>query len=188
MFTRAYYLLSDHFGLVLLACALAFVAWRVFSSDGGPTPVAVGTPLPPIEAEGWLNLAEGESFDPAGEIVVVDLWATWCGPCREDIPRMALIAAEYRPRGVKFVGFTQETAEDLERIEAFMKRIPGFDWPVGYGAIEVMKALDPPGIPTVVLFGRDGKARWSAHGTHGLQRELERVLGERPSKDESTAA
>ena len=172
--------LPDRAGLALLALVAALIAWRVLRPAAGEFPVAAGTPLPPLKMEGWLNVEDGEPFDPTGEIVVVDCWATWCGPCREDLPRMAELAADYRRRGVKFVGVTQETAVDLPEIESAIAHTPGFDWPVGYGAYEFMNALNIRGIPTVILFGRDGKARWSGHGSYDLAAELDEALTEAP--------
>jgi thiol-disulfide isomerase/thioredoxin len=172
--------LLDRAGLVLVACVAALLAWRLLKPVESEPPVAAGTPLPPLKVDGWLNLPEGETFDPMGELVVVDCWATWCGPCREDLPRMALLAADYRSRGVKFVGLTQETAADVPLIKRAIAQTPGFDWPVGYGAYDFMNALNVRAIPTVILFGRDGKARWSGHGSGGLAEALDEALAESP--------
>lgn len=172
---------ADGAGIALLACILAVIAWRLLQPLGAESPVAVGTALPPMRMDGWLNLPEGERFDPAGKLVVVDCWATWCGPCREDLPRMALIAADYRPRGVYFVGVTQETEVDVPKIKSLVAHTPGFDWPIGYGAYDFTNALRIRGIPTVILFGRDGKARWSGYGSHGLEQALDEALAEAPT-------
>jgi thiol-disulfide isomerase/thioredoxin len=139
-------------------------------------PVPLGTPMPRLTVAGWLNLPAGESFDPTGKIVVVDLWATYCGPCRAEMPRMARIAAQYQPLGVEFVGLTDETAADVPGIRGFIDQTPGFDWPVGYGAIEFMAALDIRAIPTVIVFGPDGRALWSGIGTFGLEAALDNAL------------
>jgi thiol-disulfide isomerase/thioredoxin len=182
--------LSDRLGLALLAIVLAVIAWRLIRPREITPPVPLGTPLPELTAEGWLHVPEGEDFDPAGELVVVDCWATWCGPCLADLPRMTTIVSDYRPRGVRFVSVTQETADDLPAIEAVVRRTPAFNWPIAYGGFEIMNALDIRGIPTVILFGRDGKARWSGIGSSGLTRALDAALAEEPAKprDEPAAA
>jgi thiol-disulfide isomerase/thioredoxin len=160
---------------VLLAAAVAWLAACAPRNATAP-PVAPGTPMPRLEVAGWLNLPPGESFDPTGKIVVVDLWATYCGPCRAEIPRLARIAAQYRPLGVEFIGLTDETERDLDRVRGFIDQTPGFDWPVGYGAIRFMAALNITRIPTVIVFGKDGRAIWSNGGTFGLEAALDAAL------------
>ena len=143
-------------------------------------PVAVGTPLPALDVEGWLNVNEGEQFDAAGKLLVVDCWATWCAPCREDLPHMTMIAADYRKRGVKFLSVTQESVADVPAIQKVIESTPGFDWPIAYGGTPFVGKLAVRGIPTVVLFGRDGKARWSGAGSYGLEKALDDALAEKP--------
>jgi thiol-disulfide isomerase/thioredoxin len=157
---------------------LALVVWRMQAPRAAA--VQPGTPMPPINALGWLNLPEGESFDPAGKVVVVDLWATWCTPCREEIPRLAEVVKRYRPLGVEFVGLTSETERDVPRIKEFLADTPEFDWPVGYGTIDFWNALNIEGIPTIIVFGRDGRVRWSTAGAGqpGLEAALDEALAE----------
>jgi thiol-disulfide isomerase/thioredoxin len=176
---------TDNIGAVVLVAVLAILVLRLIGAGGmagGPPPIAVGTPLPPFGVTGWLNVPEGEQVDPVGKIVVVDCFATWCGPCKADLPHTATIAADYSRRGVQFVSLTQETAEDLRQLKALIKGTPGFDWPVGYGATDFMNELRVKFIPTVILFGRDGKARWSGTGSHGLEAALDAALGEAPGE------
>ena len=164
-------------GIVALGLVLALVVFKLQRSDG-TAPVPPGTPMPPLAVDGWLNLPAGQSFDPDGKVVVVDLWATWCPPCRAAMPELAQVAAQYRPLGVEFVGLTSETEEDVPRIEEFIGDTEGFNWPVGYGAIDFWNALEIRGIPTIIVFGRDGRVRWSAAGAGapGLEEAIDAAL------------
>ena len=65
-------------------------------------------------------------------------------------------------------------------LEEFLAKRPEFTWPVGWGAMEFFDALPIEGIPTVLVFGRDGKLRWSATGAGqpGLESALDAALAE----------
>jgi len=171
---------TNYVEMLLLAALVGLalvVGWRLLVPPSPKPPVAPGTPMPPLEVAGWLNVPDGETVDPAGKVVVVDLWATWCTPCRAEIPRLAKVVERYRPLGVEFIGLSSETEADLPQIEEFLADVPELTWPTAYGAIEFWNALEVQGIPMIVVFGTDGRARWSAIGG-GQGAALEQALDE----------
>jgi thiol-disulfide isomerase/thioredoxin len=170
-----------------LVAVVGLVVWQLRSGVASEPPVAVGTPLPPLTTvEGWINVPAGETVDVAGEIVVVDCWATYCGQCLTDLPVMVELASTYRPLGVKFIGATQETARDLPIVKQVVKNTPGFDWPVAYGASDFQNTMGFTSIPAVMLVGRDGRILWSGWGVPGLSDALDAALAADPTAgDES---
>ncbi|WP_197525698.1 TlpA family protein disulfide reductase [Pseudobythopirellula maris] len=132
-------------------------------------------PLPPLLVEGWVNTGPGatpsrESL--AGRLVVIDAWATWCPPCVASLPQMAKLREEFSTDDVAFLGLTSEPGSQLDRVEAMIERIDGFDWPVGYGAKTTWEAMGVYQIPTLVLYDRTGVSVWRGHSTADLRREL----------------
>jgi thiol-disulfide isomerase/thioredoxin len=120
-----------------------------------------------------------------GKIIVVNFWATWCAPCKVEMPEFVKTYTEYRDRGVVFVGAANEPRSAKVRVREFMQgmQIP---FPVWLEASEEhLKALGVgPGIPATVIVDAQGRvaARISGVTDGGQLRELlDRILGEQAS-------
>jgi thiol-disulfide isomerase/thioredoxin len=107
---------------------------------------------------------DGSPFDQktlAGKVVLVDFWATWCGPCIAEMPNVLAAYEKYHDKGFEVVGISLDT--DRDALEAFLKEreIPWtilFETPEGQGWQHPLAAYyGITGIPTVILVGRDGK-------------------------------
>jgi peroxiredoxin len=110
--------------LILLAAALAGVAGYVASSWLHQRPTAgaevIGTPrldfeLPNLDG----NLQRLSAYD--GKVILLNFWATWCGPCIEEIPMLGEFQAEFGPRGVQVIGVA---LDDKDAVTQFIKRTP----------------------------------------------------------------
>ena len=117
-----------------------------FVAPGGQTqisyPEAQRRPLAPITGDSLL--AEGQSISSAqdkGQVVVVNIWGSWCGPCRGESPALEQVAAASAPRGVAFLGV--DVRDDRQAAADFV-RSRGVTYP---------SIFDPPGRSLLVLSG-----------------------------------
>ena len=121
-----------------------------------------------------------------GKVIVVNFWATWCAPCKVEMPEFVKAHGAYRDRGVEFVGAANEPRSAKAKVREFMKEMQ-ISFPVWLEASEDhMKALGvEPALPATVILDAQGRvaARIAGVTNAGQLRELlERVLSEQASE------
>jgi thiol-disulfide isomerase/thioredoxin len=94
----------------------------------------------------------------AGKVVVLNFWASWCAPCRAEMPLLVRVQRDYGPRGVQIVGPSIDEPEDREAAERFARDMR-VNYPLLYGhTTEDMKPLGlATAIPATAIFDRDGR-------------------------------
>ncbi|MDW5264562.1 MULTISPECIES: TlpA disulfide reductase family protein [Acidobacteriaceae] len=76
--------------------------------------------IPNLEAKN-LSGAPEKVEALRGSIAVINFWATWCGPCKEEMPRLAKLKDEYSAKGVRFVAISVDEPKSRAKIEPFLK-------------------------------------------------------------------
>ncbi len=151
----------------------------------------------PLVLEG--TLVDGTKLDwnqYKNKVVLVDFWATWCGPCRRELPNVLKLYKQYHNKGFEVVGVSLDT--DKEALEKFIEEneIP---WPNLFNHAEDNRGWNHPlaeqlgvtGIPHTILIGKDGKVLALAVRGQRLAKKLEELLGspeqteDSPSQDEN---
>ncbi|MFB3890700.1 MAG: TlpA family protein disulfide reductase [Phycisphaerae bacterium] len=116
----------------------------------------------PFAAE--LTTLDGKKLslpkDLLGKVVVIDFWATWCPPCREEVPFMKKMYAAYKAKGVEFVGVSLDQEGQKDQVARFVKE-QGMDWPQTYAGRfwddPTAKRYGVDAIPSLWIIGKDGK-------------------------------
>src|SRR5919206_3706196 len=126
-----------------------------------PAPRATYDRLPEVLMNRELRSLDSGSFhlsDFGGKVLVINLWASWCGPCRREIPDFEEVRRDYARRGVEFVGLTTENPRtDLGRVKQFLRDVKlGFR--LGWADREMALGLrnGRQSIPQTYVIGRDG--------------------------------
>ena len=109
-----------------------------------------------------------------GKVIVLDFWATWCPPCRKEIPGLISLYDTYRARGLMVVGISMDDSKsDVRR---FAKKI-GVNYPIlmGYGRSDLEPAFGPLPLPNSFVISRDAKICFKHEGMTEKD-ELEREV------------
>jgi thiol-disulfide isomerase/thioredoxin len=134
----------------------------------------------PLEIAG--SLVDGQHFDLhsyRGRVVLVDFWATWCGPCVAELENLKQVYSQYHKRGLEIVGVNLD--DSREELLAFLQERP-IPWPVLHDAPKSGAAGGHPlaqyygitGLPTLILVDREGRVL----STHARGPELRKLLAE----------
>ena len=167
---------------VLLA-VLAVGAVILIKLQGGraePENVYAGQPLPPLHVAGWLNTNRPlTTADLQGKVVLVDYWATWCGPCVRGIPGLIQFNKKFRSAGVLVVGLTSEDGASAQLVKNFVETKDGMDWPIGYGADQTFLMMGVEKIPRYMLYDRSGTCVWGGISLDGIEQAAVAALAEK---------
>ena len=170
-------------GIVCLVGAVAgLLAWRLAANEeakgvaaaaaADQRPEAPAFDLPRLDGGGTLSLASLR-----GQVVVLNFWASWCAPCREEAPVLQDGWERYRDRGVVFVGVDSRDLSDDGR-EFIAEH--GITYPnVHDGDGSTAGRYGVPALPETMFVGRDGRVTGYIAGAvdaAGLERELEEAL------------
>ncbi len=147
--------------LALREWKLKFAPEPVLPASGGQSSPLLNQDAKPFK----LPLLAGDDFDLAnekGKVIVLDFWATWCGPCIKALPQMIDEMSAFDPKKVRFIGINQ--AEDKETVKTFLET-RGWKFEVALDANQrVGQNFGVEGIPHTVVIGPDGKVAYVKTG------------------------
>ena len=170
---RRFWLMAAAVGAAAGAAGYGFYLWR----SGAPeewNPAAVqallAAPLPDLKGERQAL----ESW--RGRVLVVNFWATWCAPCREEIPEFVRMQERHGARGLQFVGIA---IDQPEKVKDFAREF-GINYPLLVGGIDMLPLMREAGnrigvLPFTLVLDRQGNVAKRHPGTM-KEAELEAII------------
>ena len=161
----------------------------VSEPEFGPAPSAALGALSDRVLKHQIKALDKGTFslaDFGGKVIVVNLWATWCGPCRREIPEYEKVRKEFAARNVEFIGLTTEDPRtSSDRVQRFVRDF-NFGFRVGWADRETVLALQNGRgvIPQTLVIAPDGRVlnHWDGYSANQsgirLRKAIERALSE----------
>lgn len=118
-----------------------------------------------------------------GRVVLVNFWATWCVPCREELPDLSRLQSKYASRGFQILGVSTDLASQMPAVEKLLADLkpsfPNYRKKSGGDDGQFIDAVDPSWggeLPFSVVFARDGKKARVLSGKHTFQQYEQEIL------------
>lgn len=138
----------------------------------------LGSTLPEFSVKDFHG-REVSSADLRGKVVIVDFWATWCAPCKKEMPGYQHLLDRYRSRGFAVVGFKATMMMDTEDPVRFAQK-EGVHYPLAIASSSIVEKFGGlQGLPTTLIYDRKGILRQKIIGfeyTHVIEADVRRLL------------
>ena len=170
-------------GILLVATLLVLNSIGAYRRCDDLRPVHSGEPAPNvslnvIDEKGRITGTQVQLSELQGSVVVVDFWATWCGPCKNSLPVLEDIAGRYGPKGVVVLSINTEGKSAPQEARSMIDRLaPSVRLVVDFGEASRLYSVNT--IPHMVIVDREGVVRWVHRGfssSSRLRKDLERAL------------
>ncbi len=137
-----------------------------------------GQPAPELKLKDWLNSKAQTLPDLKGKIVILDFWATWCGPCLASIPHNNELAKKYADRGVVILGICAPNGG--EKMAQTVKE-KGIEYPVALDdGAATFKEYKADGYPDYYVIDRKGNLLWGDVVNSDIENAINLALAEEP--------
>ena len=177
--------------VAVVAAVMLFIGFHMARRNGPEAPSVLGksTPAPDFTLE-KLDGGNMKLSDLRGKAVLLNFWATWCGPCKIETPWLVEMQQQYGSQGLQIVGVAMDNS-GKDDIAKFAKDM-GMNYPVLLGKEAVGDEYGGvPGLPESFFIGRDGKIVDHIIGLRGkaeIEDSIKKALNTQPAAPATTAS
>jgi thiol-disulfide isomerase/thioredoxin len=120
-----------------------------------------------------------------GKVILLDFWATWCGPCRESIPHLIQLYKTYQKNGLEVIGMNMDRG-DINTVKHFVRSML-IPYPIAITSDHAGRNYGITGLPTIILIDREGRIREKIAGYTGeiakqMTAKVVDLISEEPKK------
>ncbi|MBS3906369.1 MAG: TlpA family protein disulfide reductase [Syntrophaceae bacterium] len=142
----------------------------------------------PASAPGFtLKTIEGQEITLSGlrgKVVLLDFWATWCGPCKESIPHLTQLYKIYQDKGFELIGMSLDKSGETEMVRRFVKSMD-IPYPIIMTPEDVARNYKVTALPTTILIDKEGNVREKIVGFNSaigqqIAARVEELIAEKP--------
>ncbi len=158
---------------ILLVALLLYLGLVTNSSKTTPTGLGPGKAAPDFKLR-TLDGKEVSLSDYRGKVVLINFWATWCPPCREEMPLFKRVYERYKNKGFEILAVSTDTS--IDPVKKFVKEYK-LDFPVLLDTDNISSLYGIQGLPTSFLIDREGKIVKVRLGKYKeIESDLKKVL------------
>lgn len=118
--------------------------------------VAVGAPAPALSGRALNGAATVDLAGLSGRVVLVDFWASWCEPCRRELPELEALYQRQQGKGLEIIGVSLD--EQIGDAEAFLREQVKVTFPMVHDQDQALaKSWSPPKMPSLYVIDKEGK-------------------------------
>ena len=164
--------------LALIAGSVGVVGVYGWSARRRAVPVRIGEPAPEFRAVTVdTPIVERRLADYAGNVVIVNVWATWCAPCIVEMPSLEALHKGFAKDGLRIVGISIDAPGSDEQIRQFRDRL-GLTFDILHDVADIRATYQTAGVPESFVIGRDGRLRRRVFSAENWDSESNRALVE----------
>jgi len=160
----------------LICFAVACDTGNGADTAAGQNHELIGKPAPSFSMNSANGKGKVELIGLKGKVVLVDFWATWCGPCKESFPKLQELYTKYQAQGLEVVGLSED--DENQGIAEFGQAHGSVKFPIGWDSGKsIAGQYKPPTMPTSFIIDKNGIIRFAHVGYHDNdQAEIEKEL------------
>lgn len=166
--------------ILILCLCISWVFLLPHCTKEGKLPSAASAPDFTLKT---LDNREITLSELKGKAILLDFWATWCGPCRESIPHLIQLYKTYQEKGLEVIGMNMDRG-DIDTVRHFVKSVD-IPYPILITTEDVVRDYGVIGLPTTIFIDKTGKIREKIPGFNSsiarqMAAKAEELVSEKP--------